>query len=134
MEHLKIFFSRINVNKTIKACERARLWVEALFLYVSDKQHDSAVKVMMEREVCFNNNTFTDSIVKVRNAELLYRSLSFYFTYHVAELPRLLSICSELLDPSRVVHQFRKAGDSALQVAQDYLKSVQSMASALSLT
>ena len=65
MEHLKIFLSRLNVKKVVKACERARLWKEANFCYIQDKQFDSAVKTMIEREVCFVNDSFLDCITKV---------------------------------------------------------------------
>lgn len=34
MEHLKLFVSRINIPKAIKAAERAHLWPELVFLYV----------------------------------------------------------------------------------------------------
>jgi len=78
MEHLKIFMSRLNVNKVVRACERARLWKEANFCYVQDKQYDSAIKTMMERNSAFVNDTFLDCITKVRNQELVYKTLGFY--------------------------------------------------------
>ena len=34
MEHLKLFVSRINIPKVIKAAERAHLWPELVFLYI----------------------------------------------------------------------------------------------------
>lgn len=34
MEHLKLFVSRINIPKVIKATERAHLWPELVFLYI----------------------------------------------------------------------------------------------------
>ncbi len=34
MEHLKLFWSRINIPKVIKAAEQAHLWSELVFLYV----------------------------------------------------------------------------------------------------
>ena len=66
MDHIKIFIGRMNVVKVVKACERARLWVEAAFCYVKDKQFDSAAKVMLERLNAFNPEQFLDIIVKVR--------------------------------------------------------------------
>lgn len=33
MEHLKLFWSRINIPKMIRACEEAHLWPELIFLY-----------------------------------------------------------------------------------------------------
>jgi len=34
MEHLKLFVSRINIPKVIRAAEKAHLWSELVFLYV----------------------------------------------------------------------------------------------------
>lgn len=34
MEHLKLFVSRINIPKVIKAAEAAHLWPELVFLYI----------------------------------------------------------------------------------------------------
>lgn len=34
MEHLKLFVSRINIPKVIKAAEKAHLWPELVFLYI----------------------------------------------------------------------------------------------------
>ncbi|KAK7235859.1 clathrin heavy chain [Aureococcus anophagefferens] len=42
MEHIKIFWSRMNTPKLMRACEKALLWDEAVFLLKEDEQHDSA--------------------------------------------------------------------------------------------
>ena len=42
MEHLKLFVSRINIPKVIKAAERAHLWPELVFLYI---KYDEFVRV-----------------------------------------------------------------------------------------
>jgi hypothetical protein len=34
MEHLKLFITRINIPKVIKATEKAHLWPELVFLYI----------------------------------------------------------------------------------------------------
>ena len=34
MEHLKLFVSRINIPKVIRAAEKAHLWPELVYLYV----------------------------------------------------------------------------------------------------
>merc|ERR1719253_786169 len=71
MEHCKVFFSKLNVGKVVRACERARLFSSAVYLYVADKQADSAVKVMSEHASAFDNDQFLDAIVKVRNGEIM---------------------------------------------------------------
>jgi len=125
MEHIKVFFSKLNVSKVVKACERARLFPEAAYLYMADKQFDAAVKVMMDRATAFDNDLFLDSIVKVRNNEIMYKAVGFYLSTHPTRFTRLMEVVTELVDHSRIVNQLRRAGDSALMIGQQYLKSVQ---------
>ncbi len=125
MEHCKVFFSKLNVSKVVRACERARLFPPAVYLYMHDKQYDNAVKVMMDRAPAFDNDLFLDSIVKVRNAEIMYKAIHFYFTTHPTLFNRMMEVIEGFVDHSRVVNQLRKAGDWVLQLAQPYLKSVQ---------
>ena len=58
MEHLKLFVSRINIPKVIKAAERAHLWPELVFLYV---KYDEFVSVMIQQE---SQLPLTDVIVR----------------------------------------------------------------------
>merc|ERR1719253_2342253 len=125
MEHCKVFFSKLNVAKVVKACERARLWSPAVYLYVADKQADNAVKVMTEHASAFDNDLFLDSIIKVRNGEIMYKAVNFYLTMHPMLFTRLMEVLEELVDHSRVVNQLRRTGDWALQIGQAYMKSVQ---------
>ena len=125
MEHCKVFFNKLNVSKVVRACERARLYPPAVFLYMQDKQHDSAVKVMMEHASSWENDLFLDSVTKVRNQELMYKAVGHYLTTHPSLFTRLMEFLEENIDHSRVVSQLRRTGDWALQLAQPYLKSVQ---------
>jgi len=125
MDHCKVFFSKLNVGKVVRACERARLFPPAVYLYMHDKQYDNAVKVMMDRAPAFDNDLFLDSIVKVRNSEIMYKAIHFYFTVHPPLFNRLMEVIEEFVDHARAVNQLRKAGDLVLQLAQPYLKSVQ---------
>jgi len=125
MDHCKVFFSKLNVSKVVRACERARLYKPAVYLYMQDKQHDSAVKTMMERANAWDNDLFLDSITKVRNAELMYKAVSHYLSMHPTLFTRLMEVMEENIDHARVVSQLRRTGDWALQIGQKYLKSVQ---------
>ena len=49
MEHLKLFVSRINIPKVIKAAEKAHLWAELVFLYI---KYDEFVRVPTMTIVC----------------------------------------------------------------------------------
>jgi len=125
MEHCKVFFSKLNVSKLVRSCERARLWKPAVYLYMADKQFDNAVKVMSEHATSFDNDLFLDSIVKVRNAEIMYKAVNFYLTMHPMLFTRLMEVLEDLVDHSRVVSQLRRTGDWALQIGQEYMKAVQ---------
>jgi hypothetical protein len=48
MEHLKLFVTRINIPKVIKAAEKAHLWPELVLLYIKYDEFVSGVK-MCER-------------------------------------------------------------------------------------
>lgn len=54
--------------KVLRACERALLWDEAVYLYKEDGQYDSAVKTMIDHCVCFQHDLFLDCVNKVRRA------------------------------------------------------------------
>jgi len=125
MDHCKVFFSKLNVAKSVRACERARLYTPTVYLYMQDKQHDNAVKTMIEHANAWENDLFLDSITKVRNQELMYKAVGYYLTTHPMLFTRLMEVTEETIDHSRVVSQLRRTGDWALQLGQVYLKSVQ---------
>ena len=125
MEHCKIFFTKLNVSKVVRACERARLFSPAVYLYMQNKEHDSAVKIMMERASAWDNDLFLDAIVKVRNAEVMYKAVGYYLSTHPTLFTRLMDVLEQNIDHSRVVSKLRRTGDWALQLGQAYMKSVQ---------
>ena len=51
MQHLKLFWSRINIPKVIRACEEAVLHAEQVMLYIHYDEFDNAVLAMMEHSV-----------------------------------------------------------------------------------
>jgi len=123
MEHVKIFWSRCNVVKLLRACEKALLWNETVFLYKEDGQHDAAVKTMVDHCVAFSQDLFLDCVVKVRNPEVHYRAITFFVKQHPLQLARLLQVLVPFLDHSRVVHLLRK--NDSIPLAVEYLRSVQ---------
>ncbi len=123
MQHIKTFWNRMNVAKVLKACEKALLWDEAVFLYKEDGQFDSAIRVMIDHPSCYIHETFIECVTKIRNQDNFYRSISFYLESHPLQLNRLLHILTKYIDHSRAVHLLRKA--EQLPLALDYLKSVQ---------
>jgi len=123
MEHIKIFHARMNAPKLMRACEKALLWDEAVFLLKEDEQYDSAVKTMIAHPAAFGQDLFLDCVQKVRNAEIYYKSVAFYVEQQPLQLCRLLQVLTPNLDHSRVVHQVRKLEN--LPLVLPYLKDVQ---------
>ncbi|KAL4108292.1 hypothetical protein PRIC1_000010 [Phytophthora ramorum] len=123
MEHIKIFHSRMNVSKILRACEKGLHWDHAVYLYKEDGQFDNAVRTMVDHPVAFSHDLFLDCIQKVRNQEIHYKAINFYLEQHPLELTRLLQVLTPNLDHARVVHQLRKSKNLPLVV--EYLKDVQ---------
>jgi len=125
MDHCKVFFSKLNVSKVVRACERARLYPASVYLYMQDKQHDNAVKLMIDHPTAWESDLFLDSVAKVRNGELYYKAVGYYLNFHPTLFTRLMEILEEEADHSRVISQLRRTGDWALQLGQPYMKQVQ---------
>jgi clathrin heavy chain len=125
MDHCKVFFTKLNVSKVVRACERARMYKPAVYLYMQDKQHDNAIKTMIERAPAWENDLFLDAVTKIRNAELTYKAIAYYLSMHPNLFTRLMEVMEDTADHSRVVSQLRRTGDWALQLGQPYMKSVQ---------
>lgn len=123
MEHIKIFHSRMNLSKILKACEKGLHWDEQVYLYKEDGQHDNAVRTMVEHPIAFSHDLFLDCIQRVRNQEIHYKAIQFYLEQHPLSLSRLLQVLIPNLDHARVVHQLRKSDNLPLVV--DYLRDVQ---------
>lgn len=82
MEHLKLFWSRINIPKVIKGTEQAHLWSELVFLYVHYDEFDNAVLAMMERSAdAWDHSQFKEIIVKgwlASSSPTVPKTLKFY--------------------------------------------------------
>ncbi|EEB07199.1 clathrin heavy chain Chc1 [Schizosaccharomyces japonicus yFS275] len=123
MDHLKLFWGRLNMAKVIRACEQAEMWQETVFLYVHDQSFDNAADVMMEQPTAFDHQSFKDIIIKVANLELYYRALNFYLEQHPTLLTDLLAALTPKIDHSRVVRLFAKSENTPLIF--NYLTAVQ---------
>jgi clathrin heavy chain len=64
MEHLKLFYSRVNIPKVIRSTEQAHLWPELVFLYVHYDEFDNAALAMIERSAdAWDHNQCVNSVV-----------------------------------------------------------------------
>lgn len=115
MEHLKLFWSRINIPKVITACEQAHLYPELIFLYCHYEEWDNAALTMIEKsEVAFDHTSFKEIIVKVANLELYYKAINFYLNENPSLLNDLLSALAPKLDLPRVIRMFVKSDNVPL--------------------
>ncbi|KAJ5389520.1 clathrin heavy chain [Penicillium cataractarum] len=125
MEHLKLFWSRINIPKMIRACEDANLWPELVFLYCHYDEWDNAALAMMERAAdAWEHHSFKDIVVKVANLEIYYRSLTFYLQEQPLLITDLLQALTPRIDVSRVVRLFKTSDN--LPLIKPFMLNVQS--------
>ncbi|KAI8884708.1 clathrin heavy chain [Backusella circina FSU 941] len=124
MEHLKLYVSRINMPKAIRACSDVHLWRELVFLYVNYDEFDNAVTAMMDHSVdSWEHSAFKEIIVKVSNLELYYKALKFYLAEQPLLLNDLLSVLVPRIKHTRVVQLFEKSDN--IPLIKQYLVSVQ---------
>ena len=124
MEHLKLFWSRINIPKMIRACEDAHLWPELIFLYCHYDEWDNAALAMMERAAdAWEHHSFKDIIVKVANLEIYYRALNHYLQEQPLLLTDLLQALTPRIDVNRVVRMFEKSDN--IPIIKPFLLNVQ---------
>ena len=123
MEHLKLFWSRINIPKVLTACEDAHLYPELIFLYCHYEEWDNAALTMIEKsEVAFDHSSFKEIIVKAPNLEIYYKAIQFYLNENPSLLVDLLSVLTPKLDLPRVVRMFIKSDN--LPMIKPFLISV----------
>ncbi|ODQ68207.1 clathrin heavy chain, subunit of the major coat protein [Nadsonia fulvescens var. elongata DSM 6958] len=124
MEHLKLFWSRINIPKVIKSCESAHLWPELIFLYCHYDEWDNAALAMMERSAdAFDHTSFKEMIVKVANLEIYYKAINFYMAEQPHLITDLLTVLTARIDVARVVKIFQKTDN--LPMIKPFLIAVQ---------
>jgi len=125
MEHLRLFWSRINIPKMIRATEEAHLWPELIFLYVHYDEWDNAALAMMERAAdAWEHQAFKDTITKATNVEIYYRALGFYLEEQPTLLTDLLQALTPRIDVNRVVRMFVKSDN--IPLIKPFLLNVQS--------
>lgn len=123
MEHLKLFWSRINIPKVLTACEKAHLYPELIFLYCHYEEWDNAALTMIEKsEFAFDHSSLKEIIAKVSNLEIYYKAINFYVSENPNLLVDLLSVLTPKIDLPRVVRMFVKSNN--LPLIKPFLISV----------
>ncbi|KAH3900868.1 probable Clathrin heavy chain [Saccharomycodes ludwigii] len=114
-EHLKLFWSRINIPKVIRACETAHMWEELIFLYAHYDEWDNAALTVIEKSTTkFDHEYFKEIIVKVTNLEIYYKAINFYVSEHPTLLVDLLVALTPRLDITRTVKLFKNSDNLPL--------------------
>jgi clathrin heavy chain len=125
MEHIKLFWSKLNIRKLLSSCEQGHHWEELVFLYTHYDEFDNACSTMMKHPaIAFEHVRFKETIAKVTNTEVYYKAIAFYLEYAPTLLVDMLTVVLVNIDHVRVVLQLRKA--KSLALVKDYLLKVQS--------
>jgi clathrin heavy chain len=127
MDHLRLFYNRMNISKVLKICEKNHQWPELTFLYIHYKEPDNAALTMINHSVeAWEHILFKEILPKVTSVEILYRSIQFYFEEHPTLVNDLLTVVIGRVDHSRVVSLARGPGpNDYLPLIKPYLLSVQ---------
>ncbi|OAJ39008.1 hypothetical protein, variant [Batrachochytrium dendrobatidis JEL423] len=124
IEHLRVFWQRINIPKVIRACEDAHLWAELVFLYTHYDEYDNAALTIMSHSAdAWEHTLFKDVIIKVNNIEIYYKALRFYLEEQPLMINDLLTGLTPRVDHTRVVSLFQKTNN--LPLIKPYLISAQ---------
>lgn len=124
MEHLNLFWSRVNIPKVIRVTEDLHLWTALVFLYRHYDEFDNAAMAMMEHSAdAFEHNAFKEIVVKVSNLEIYYKAISFYMAEQPNLVGDLLSALTPRIDVSRVVRMFMQSDN--LPLIKSFLIAVQ---------
>ncbi|KAJ6987336.1 clathrin heavy chain 1-like [Populus alba x Populus x berolinensis] len=125
MEHIKLFSTRLNIPKLIRACDEQQHWKELTYLYIQYDEFDNAATTIMNHSpVAWDHMQFKDVAVKVANVELYYKAVHFYLQEHPDLINDLLNVLALRVDHTRVVDIMRKAGH--LLLVKPYMIAVQS--------
>jgi len=123
MEHIKLFWQRVNIPALLTACRQNLLWSEAVFLYKNYDQFDNAIDVMIDHPSAWDHKLFKEILLSVPNTDAYYKAVDYYVQEHPLILNDLLMEMSGKLDHTRVVNQIRKWGH--LPLIEKYLLHVQ---------
>jgi len=124
MEHIKLFWSRLNIPTLLVACQQNLHWNEAVFLYTHYDQYDNAIDVLINHSAeAWKHDLFKEIIMQVSNSEIYYKTITFYLSEHPLLLNDLCIDLAQKLDHSRVVLLVSRAGH--LPLIDKYLLQVQ---------
>ncbi|GAM29363.1 hypothetical protein SAMD00019534_125390 [Acytostelium subglobosum LB1] len=124
MEHIKLYYARLNVPKVIKACQANQQWSELTYLYIHYDEHDNAINTMMAHSIeAWDHILFKETIPKVAKVELYFNAIQFYLEEQPLLINDLLAVMSSRIEHSRAVTLIRSLGH--LPLVKPWLVSAQ---------
>jgi len=127
MEHIKIFYTRVNIPKLIRVCDEQLHWKELTYLYIQYDEFDNAATTIMNYSPdAWDHMQFKNVAFKVANVELYYKAVHFYLQEEHPDLINdMLHVLSLRVDHTRVVYIMRKAAGTN-HLSKPYMVAVQS--------
>jgi clathrin heavy chain len=123
MEHIKLFWSRVNIPTLLRECQRNLHWQEVVFLYTHYDQFDNAISTLITHSAeCWKHDLFKETLKKASNQQL-YKAIEFYLEEHPLLLEDLLLDMVQQVDHNRVVLMIKRADH--LPLIKKYLLHVQ---------
>jgi len=125
MDHIRSNKDNLLIPKLIRACENYQMWAEAVLLHQVYGQDNQAIQTMIEHSPsAWRHEVFSQSIIKVTNHDLYYRSMTFYLEEEPMLLNELLNLIATKIDLAKCVQVMRRNGYIAL--IEPFLRSQQS--------
>lgn len=126
LEHVKVFWARINISKLIRICEVSELWEVQVFLYEKFDEFDNAVMCMINHMAeAFDHTQFKELLSKGNNIDICHKAIDFYLECAPMDLNDLLVSLATRLDHIRVVEQIQRSDN--LPLVKSYLEQVQQL-------
>jgi len=123
MEHIKLFWSRLNIQVLLRECQRNLHWPEVVFLLTHYDQFDNAVATLISHSAeCWKHDLMKETLKKGTN-QMIYKAIEFYLEEHPLLLEDLLLDVVASLDHARVIHMIKQ--HKHLPLIKKYILHVQ---------
>jgi clathrin heavy chain len=123
MEHLKLYYSKMNIPRCMRLCETNKQYQELTFLQIQSDEPDNAILTMIAHPEAWENTLFQEVIKRVTNVDVHYKAVRFYLEQHPRLVTSLLSAQNERIDPARVVVIAKEM--QRLPLIKKYLQTIQ---------
>jgi len=125
MEHINLFWTRLNIQTLLQSCKDNEHWKECVILYTHYEAYDQAAEIIMAHSAqCWQHDQFKHIMLKINsNYEIYYRAINFYLREQPLKLSELLIELSSStkLDHKRVISIF-SMNQNKLSLIKTYLE------------